>query len=149
MMNWQFQNLYGHPSARLSRFYSYEVEVAPHPTRAKGDKEETEGSEGEGNGDGQSQVGSRRSKPKSKSKTRFLPDPSGLRAKWATFFHACMAILLRICCVLLFDAPAAHNNALETVWVDKIVNKVRFQQLIDRTTKDWGDVSLLSTVLWT
>ena len=66
-----------------------------------------------------------------------------------TFFHACVAILLRICCVLLFDAPAAHNEALEKVWVDKIVHKVRFQYLIDRTVKDWGDVSLLSTVLWT
>ena len=55
----------------------------------------------------------------------------------------------RIICVFLFDAPAAHNEALEKVWVDKIVNKVRFQYLIDRTVKDWNDISLLSTVLWT
>jgi len=86
----------------------------------------------------------------SKSVTTVSDTPASpsLRNRVETFFQACVAILLRICCVLLFDAPAAHNEALEKVWVDKIVHKVRFQYLIDRTVKDWGDVSLLSTVLW-
>jgi hypothetical protein len=142
MMNWQFQNLYGHPSARLSRFFSYEVEVAGPPTHAKGEKGETGSTEGSGN-EGDNDAAS------TKVSSKLLPRFPGLWRKWLTFYHACMAILLRLCCVFLFDAPAAHNEALETVWVDKIVNKVRFQTLIDRTTKDWGDVSLLSTVLWT
>lgn len=45
-------------------------------------------------------------------------------------------------------APLAYERALGIVWVDNIVNKARFRELIDRTIKDWGDVSLLSTVLW-
>lgn len=133
--NWQFQNLYGHPSARLSRFYSYEVELTHPPTRPKGEKGET-GTIGDDGSDASS----------TKAGSTLLPN---MWSRWLTFYHAVMALLLRICCLLLFDAPAAHNTALELVWVDKIVNKPRFQHLIDRTTKDWGDASLLSTVLWT
>jgi hypothetical protein len=122
-VHWQFQNLFGHPAARLDRTHSYEVEV-PTITLTK---EES----------------------RSESAVSTEATSSSLRTQMATIYHASLAILLRICCVLLFDAPAAHNDALEKVWVDKIVHKVRFQYLIDRTVKDWGDVSLLSTVLWT
>ncbi|KIM28673.1 hypothetical protein M408DRAFT_8509 [Serendipita vermifera MAFF 305830] len=122
-LHWQFQNLYGHPAARLDRTHSYEVEVAP-VTPTNDSKEPSLQEEAE------------------------EKSPS-LRARMETLYTACLAIFLRICCVLLFDAPAAHNEALEKVWVDKIVHKIRFQHLIDRTVKDWGDVSLLSTVLWT
>ena len=122
-MHWQFQNLFGHPSARLDRTHSYEVEVpAIASTKEDSQSESTVSTE--------------------------VTSPS-FRARMATIYHASIAILLRICCVLLFDAPAAYNDALEKVWVDKIVHKLRFQYLIDRTVKDWGDVSLLSTVLWT
>lgn len=125
-MNWQFINLYGHPSARLDRTHSYEVEVAPVAST----KEE--------------------SIAEAASVTTTTKDDSqSFRHRFATYYQATVAIVLRIVCVLLFDAPTAHNEALEKVWVDKIVNKVRFQYLIDRTVKDWGDISLLSTVLWT
>jgi hypothetical protein len=122
-VHWQFQNLFGHPAARLDRTHSYEVEVP---------------AVGSTNGDSQSG-----------SIVSTEATPPSIRTRIETIYHASLAILLRICCVLLFDAPAAHNDALEKVWVDKIVHKLRFQYLIDRTVKDWGDVSLLSTVLWT
>ena len=122
-MHWQFQNLFGHPAARLDRTHSYEVEV-PAITSTNDDSQSA------------TTVSTEATSP-------------SLRTRVATIYHATIAILLRICCVLLFDAPAAHNDALEKVWVDKIVHKLRFQYLIDRTVKDWGDVSLLSTVLWT
>jgi len=127
-VNWQFINLYGHPSARLDRTHSYEVEVAPGLCLTK----EQSISEAE-----------------AQSIKSAADSAKTLRHRLATYYQAAVAILLRITCIFLFDAPAAHNEALEKVWVDKIVNKVRFQYLIDRTVKDWGDVSLLSTVLWT
>jgi hypothetical protein len=127
-VNWQFINLYGHPSARLDRTHSYEVEVAPGLCVTK----EQSISEAE-----------------AQSIKSAADSAKTFRHRIATYYQAAVAILLRITCIFLFDAPAAHNEALEKVWVDKIVNKVRFQYLIDRTVKDWGDVSLLSTVLWT
>ena len=123
-MLWQFQNLYGHPAARLDRTHSYEVEV-PAVVSPTDDE-----------------------KPASLMSSTTEASRS-FRSRMETIYTATVAIILRICCVLLFDAPAAHNEALEKVWVDKIVHKMRFQYLIDRTVKDWGDVSLLSTVLWT
>lgn len=122
-MHWQFQNLFGHPAARLDRTHSYEVEVPA--------------------------VASTKEDSQSGSTVSTEPASPTFRSRMVTIYQAGIAILLRICCVLLFDAPAAHNEALEKVWVDKIVHKLRFQYLLDRTVKDWGDVSLLSTVLWT
>lgn len=127
-VNWQFINLYGHPSARLDRTHSFEVEV---PLGSPMKEESAADAESE------------------KSVRTTIASAPSFRTRLATYFQSSIAVMLRIVCVLLFDAPAAHNDALEKVWVDKIVNKVRFQQLIDRTVKDWGDVSLLSTVLWT
>jgi hypothetical protein len=126
-VDWQFQNLYGHPSARLDRTHSYEVEVKPVESVASDEQEQA----------------SINLSLIEESKARTF------REKARDFRHGVMAVLLRIVCVLLFEAPMAHNSALELVWVDKIVNKVRFQDLIDKTVKDWGDISLLATVLWT
>lgn len=116
-MNWQFSNLYGHPSARLICSHSYQVEVPIAPT---------------------------------KEESITMEDlKMGFRDRFVTYYQTTVAFILRIVCALLFDAPIAHNDALEKIWVDKIVNKVLFQHLIDRTVKDWGDASLFSTVLWT
>lgn len=130
MMEWQFQNLYGHPAARLDRCHSYEVEV-PNITleeKAAADKDGV---------DVQS------------IHTMESDTPKTFGQRLSMFYQFVLAVLLRITCVLLFDAPATHYNALEKIWVDKIVHKARSQLLIDRTVKDWSDVSLLSTVLWT
>lgn len=127
--NWQFHNLYGHPSARISRFHSYQVEVADPSTLPKGEK-----------GGSRTTPGEDKDGPGS-----FL----SLWGKWIRFSRAWVAILLQICCFILFDTPDTHNSALETIWVDKIVIQARVQYLIDRTIKDWGDAILLSTVLWT
>ncbi|KAG8776956.1 hypothetical protein FRC15_011608, partial [Serendipita sp. 397] len=136
MAQWQFQNLYGHPSARLDRTYSYEVEVND-PTPDADDKAEAE-ADNTSNKSGTTAT----SRP---SNHRWKKFKVRIEVYWQIF----VAFMLRVTCMLLFDAPAAHNTALEKVWVDKIVHRVRFQDLINKTAKDWSDVSLLSTVLWT
>lgn len=60
-----------------------------------------------------------------------------------------MDVLLRICYTFLFEAPTAYNDALEALWSDKAINNIFIQNFIDTTMKDWGDISLLATVLWT
>ncbi|KAG8827162.1 hypothetical protein FRC17_007963 [Serendipita sp. 399] len=135
MAQWQFQNLYGHPAARLDRTYSYEVEVDQVDAE---DKDELDAGDQASNKSGATAT-------TKASNYRWKAIKSRMEIYWQIF----VAVLLRITCTLLFDAPAAHNTALEKVWVDKIVHRVRFQDLIDKTVKEWSDVSLLSTVLWT
>jgi hypothetical protein len=126
--HWQFMNLYGHPSARLDRHHSYEADENTLVSTSDDITSEPEPIASLPITDVEAQI----------SDTRIAMSPQAL-----------VAILLRLCCFLLFDAPAKHNEELQRIWVDKIVNQMRFQELIDRTAEDWERVSLLSTVLWT
>jgi hypothetical protein len=130
-VHWQFINLYGHPSARLDRHHSYEADddtLISELEVITSEPDTVSPSPSTSVTDVESQIPEQR-----------IIVPS----------QALVAILLRLCCLLLFDAPAKHNEELQRIWVDKIVNQMRFQELIDRTVEDWERVSLLSTVLWT
>jgi hypothetical protein len=73
----------------------------------------------------------------------------GFREKLGDFWPAIIFVLLRICCFLLFEAPVSYNDALEPLWVEKTINHTQIQHFIEKTMKDWGDISLLASVLWT
>jgi hypothetical protein len=123
-------NLYGHPSARLVRHHSYETD---HTLISDLDVLTSEPDT---------------IAPLSSTSVRDVESQIPEQRIIAPS-QALVAILLRLCCLLLFDAPAKHNEELQRIWVDKIVNQIHFQELIDRTVEDWKEVSLLSTVLWT
>ncbi|CAG7846419.1 SubName: Full=Uncharacterized protein {ECO:0000313/EMBL:CCA66961.1} [Serendipita indica DSM 11827] len=129
MMDWQFQNLYGHPAARLDRCHSYEVEVPDIPLEDKpaADKENAD----------------------MPSILTAEPDTRTSQQQLSVVYQFMLAVLLRIACVLIFDISATHHRALEGLSVDKITSQRRTQLFIDETLKDWTDTSLLATVLWT
>jgi hypothetical protein len=130
-VDWQFQNFYGHPYARLDRSHSYEIEVEP-------EDEQNDDKNTANNPPDAVSVAS-----VSWTMVEF-ETPQDLMTRLKQMF---IGVLLRVCCVVLFDSPAAHNDELEEVWVDKIVNKYRFNDLVVKVMEDWKNVSLQSTVL--
>jgi hypothetical protein len=75
------------------------------------------------------------------------------RSAWsrraADLWFSIVAIWLRLCSIFLFDAPIRHHAALEDLFVDKIVYRRNYKQIMKTLLDDWSEASLLSTVLWT
>lgn len=69
--------------------------------------------------------------------------------KCINMYQTFLSLLLRLCVVFLFDAPTSHYLSLDRVFVDHIVCEIRFKTMMEDVIKDWGETSLLATVLWT
>lgn len=125
---WKFLNYYGHPSSRLSRRHSFEVDP----------------------------VGSQTSYSRSETLPGEPPPPPPPPSRMKVFWGKCRPILhdigsliLRVTSVLLFDAPTNHFAAMQTLYVDRVFYHRKYEMMIENAVKNWAETSLLASVLWT
>ena len=119
----RYRNYYGHPSARLNRLHSFEVEQT----------EEDASASAAWNGQ--------------------TPEQSIWRQRvddlylWiTTFWYSVVAVWLRLCSIFFFDTPIRHHATLEDLFVNKIISN-NYKQVFTTFLGDWQHASFLSTVL--
>ena len=124
MAEHRFFNYYGHPSARLNHLHSFEVEQTEEaaPTSAAPTGQMTE-----------------------QSTWRRRVD--NLCSRITYFWYCMVAIWLRLCSGFLFDTPMRHHRTLEDLFVDKLIFKRNYKQVMTVLLDDWQHASFLSTVL--
>ena len=122
----RFFNYYGHPSARLNRLHSFEVEQTEEAASISGAPTE-----------------------QTTEQSTWRRRVDDLCSRTTYFWYYMVAGWLRLCSVFLFDTPMRHHRSLEELFVDKIVYKRTYQRSMKALLEDWSDASLLSTVLWT
>ena len=124
MAEHRFFNYYGHPSARVNRLHSLEVEQteldAPAPATSK---EQT---------------------PEQSTWRRRIDD---LSFRTTTLWYSMVAIWLRLCSVLSFDTPIRHHATLQGLMVDKIISIRNCKGFMTTLQDDWQHAGFLSTVL--
>ena len=117
-------NYYGHPSARLNRLHSFEVEQT----------EEDASASAAWNG-----------QTPEESTWRQRVDDLYLRT--TTYWYSVVAVWLRLCSVFFFDTPIRHHATLEDLFVDKNVSARNYRQVMKTFLDDWEHAGFLSTVL--
>ena len=120
MAEHRFYNYYGHPSARLNHLHSFEVEQTeePAPISSAAPTEHT-------------------------WRKRF----DDLCSQMTYFWYCMVAIWLRLCSGFLFDTPMRHHRTLEDLFVDKLIFKRNYKEVMRVLLDDWQNASFLSTVL--
>ncbi|KAG2360579.1 hypothetical protein BDR07DRAFT_137445 [Suillus spraguei] len=61
--------------------------------------------------------------------------------------HDHQSLLFIITSFLLFGAPRAHQEDLNTIWVDRIINRVLWNQFMGKLNDEWTGLALSATVI--
>lgn len=57
------------------------------------------------------------------------------------------SLLFIIASLLLFGAPHTHQEDLKKIWVDRIINRVLWNQFIGKLNDEWAGLALSATVI--
>jgi hypothetical protein len=127
MAEHRFYNYYGHPSARLNHLHAFEVEQTEEDALASAALGEQT--------------------PDQSTWRRRVDNLRSRITRTTTFWYSVVAVWLRLCSMLLFDAPIPYHTTLEDLFVDKIVYERKYKQVITSLLNDWKHASFLSTVM--
>ncbi|KAG2057903.1 hypothetical protein BDR06DRAFT_1018591 [Suillus hirtellus] len=61
--------------------------------------------------------------------------------------HDHQSLLFIITSFLLFGSPRTHQEDLKVIWVDRIINRVLWNQFIDKLNDEWTGLALSATVI--
>lgn len=61
--------------------------------------------------------------------------------------HDHQSLLFIITSFLLFGAPRTHQEDLNTIWVDRIINRVLWNQFMEKLNDEWTGLALSATVI--
>lgn len=61
--------------------------------------------------------------------------------------HDHQSLLFIITSFLLFGSPRTHQEDLKVIWVDSIINRVLWNQFIDKLNDEWTGLALSATVI--
>ncbi|KAG2131491.1 hypothetical protein BD769DRAFT_1386709 [Suillus cothurnatus] len=61
--------------------------------------------------------------------------------------HDHQSLLFIIASLLLFGAPRTHQKDLKKIWVDRIINRVLWNQFIGKLNDEWTGLALSATVI--
>lgn len=61
--------------------------------------------------------------------------------------HEHQSLLFIIASLLLFGAPRTHQEELKMIWVDRIINRVLWNQFIGKLNDEWAGLALSATVI--
>ncbi|KAG2122023.1 hypothetical protein BD769DRAFT_1476343, partial [Suillus cothurnatus] len=57
------------------------------------------------------------------------------------------SLLFIIASLLLFGAPRTHQEDLKKIWVDRIINRILWNQFIGKLNDEWTGLALSATVI--
>ncbi|KAG1779959.1 hypothetical protein EV702DRAFT_1211427, partial [Suillus placidus] len=61
--------------------------------------------------------------------------------------HEHQSLLFIVASLLLFGAPRTHQEELKMIWVDRIINRVLWNQFIGKLNDEWAGLALSATVI--
>ncbi|KAG1856358.1 hypothetical protein DFJ58DRAFT_784711 [Suillus subalutaceus] len=61
--------------------------------------------------------------------------------------HDHQSLLFIVASLLLFGAPHTHQEDLKKIWVDRIINRVLWNQFIGKLNDEWAGLALSATVI--